>query len=182
MKKLDLSEYSRSGYNPGNFIRRALWYLTSVIFFRSLVPYPNSLKKFLLISFGAKLGEHINIKPGVNIKYPWFLKVGDYVWLGEGAWIDNLTTVEIADNVCISQGASVFTGNHNYKKVAFDLVVAPVVLEEGVWLAAKSVVCPGVVLKSHSVVTVGSVVTNSTQPYKIYQGNPAQIVGDRIIE
>ncbi|GIV29578.1 MAG: hypothetical protein KatS3mg028_0644 [Bacteroidia bacterium] len=42
-------------------------------------------------------------------------------------------------------------------------------------VGAKSVVCPGVVVKSHSVITVGSVIVQSTEPYGIYQGNPAVI-------
>jgi putative colanic acid biosynthesis acetyltransferase WcaF len=36
-------------------------------------------------------------------------------------WIDNLDDVSIADNVCISQGALLLSGNHNYKKQIFDL-------------------------------------------------------------
>ena len=74
------------------------------------------------------------------------------------------------------------TGNHNYKKQSFDLIVKPIIIEDGVWVGAKAVVCPGVTLRTHSVITAGSVVTKNTEPYTIYQGNLAVQVKKRIIE
>ncbi|MCK5559754.1 MAG: colanic acid biosynthesis acetyltransferase WcaF, partial [Thermoplasmata archaeon] len=119
---------------------------------------------------------------GVNIKYPWLLGLGNYTWIGEGVWIDNLTHVEIGSNSCISQGALLLTGNHNYKKTSFDLITGEILLEDGVWIGAKSVVCPNVKCKSHSILSVGSVAINDLEPYGIYQGNPAIKIRDRNIE
>jgi putative colanic acid biosynthesis acetyltransferase WcaF len=139
------------------------------------------LKAALLRLFGGRVGRGVVIKPRVNIKYPWFLEVGDAAWLGEGAWIDNLTEVKVGNNVCISQGAYVLTGNHDYKREAFDLILKPVVIEDGVWVGARAVVCPGVTLGTHSVVTVGSVITKDTDPFMIYSGNPARPARRRVM-
>lgn len=98
------------------------------------------------------------------------------MWIGEGVWIDNLGKVKIGNNVCISQGAMLLTGNHNYKKESFDLIVGDITLEDGIWVGAKSVVCPGVTMKSHSILTVGSVLTKDAKEYGIYQGNLAVMV------
>jgi putative colanic acid biosynthesis acetyltransferase WcaF len=38
------------------------------------------------------------------VKYPWNLTVGEYSWIGEGAWLDSLAPITIGSNVCISQG------------------------------------------------------------------------------
>jgi putative colanic acid biosynthesis acetyltransferase WcaF len=84
--------------------------------------------------------------------------------------------------VCISQGALLLTGNHNYKKKTFDLMVGKITLADGAWIGAKSVVCPGVACGSHSVLAVGSVAVKDLKPYFIYQGNPAVPVRERIIE
>ena len=135
----------------------------------------------MLRLFGAKIGKGLVIKPKVNIKYPWFLEIGDHVWIGEEVWIDNLTLVKIESNVCISQGAMLLTGNHNYKKSSFDLITGQITLEDGVWIGAKSVVCPAVTCHSHSVLAVGSIATKDLEPYTIYQGNPAQPIRKRII-
>ena len=64
-------------------------------------------------------------------------------------------------NVCISQGATLLCGNHNFKKPGFDLIIDEIIVEDGVWIGAKSIVCPGVTLKSHSILTVGSVANES---------------------
>jgi putative colanic acid biosynthesis acetyltransferase WcaF len=140
------------------------------------------IKKIWLRLFGAKVGKNVVIKPSVNIKYPWNLEIGNNVWIGEKVWIDNLAKVTIHENVCISQGVMLLTGNHNYKKTTFDLQTGEIILEEGVWIGAQSLVCPGVTCKSHSVLSGSSVLSENTEPYSIYRGNPAVKVKDRIIE
>ena len=131
--------------------------------------------------FGAKIGRKVVLKPGVNIKSPWLLEVKDFVWIGENVWIDNLVKVSIDSNCCISQGALLLTGNHDYKKSSFDLIAREIKLEEGVWIGAKAVVCPGVICYSHALLTVGSVATSNMDAYGIYQGNPAKKVRERKI-
>ena len=182
MNKVDLSKFENSWYDPGNKIKRIFWHLFNFAFLKSFFPYPSGIKILILKSFGAKIGKNVVIKPDVNIKYPWFLELGDNVWLGEGVWIDNLAFVKIGSNVCVSQGAYILTGNHDYKKTAFDLIVKPVTIEDGVWIGAKSVVCPGATLKSHSILSAGSVLSGDTEEYTVYRGNPAVPVKKRVIE
>ncbi|TAE41112.1 MAG: colanic acid biosynthesis acetyltransferase WcaF [Runella slithyformis] len=178
----DLSRYDNSWYNPGPRWKIIAWFLVNSMVLNSFLPIPVWCKCFFLRLFGAKLGTGVMIKPKINIKYPWLLSVGNHVWIGEGVWIDNLTNIVIGDHVCLSQGVMLLTGNHNYKSATFDLEVAPVTLEEGVWIGAKSVVCPGVICRSHAVLAVGSVATKNLAAYGIYQGNPAQWVRARNIK
>ena len=103
------------------------------------------------------------------------------VSIGENVWIDNLVQVTIGSNVCISQGAMLLCGNHNYKLPTFDLIVKPIVIENGAWVGAKSTVCPGVTMSSHSVLSVGSVASKDLASYSVYRGNPATFVTKRII-
>lgn len=135
---------------------------------------------FLLRLFGAKIGKQVRIKPGIHIKYPWKLVIGDYSWLAD-CYIENLDMVNIGTNCCISQQAVLITGNHNYTKVGFDLLTSPILLEEGVWIGASAKVCPGVTLHSHAVLTMGSVASKKLEAFGIYQGNPATKVKDRVI-
>ena len=92
----DLSHYDNSWYNPGKggFIR-IVWYFINVLFFINPLNPFSCIKVRLLRLFGAKIGKGVVIKPKVNIKYPWRLEVGNYTWIGENAWIDNLANVKI---------------------------------------------------------------------------------------
>lgn len=179
--KTDLSKFNNSWYKPGSALKRVLWYCVNATFFNS--PFPIvSIKIFLLKLFGARVGKGVVIKPYVNIKYPWRLSIGNYVWIGERVWIDNLGFVVLNDNSCVSQGAMLLCGNHHYKKVAFDLIVGNITIEEGAWVGAQCVVCPGVKVGSHAVLTVNSVATSHLAPWGIYQGNPAVRIKERVIK
>ena len=180
--KVSLKSFNNRWYKPGGFLKIYLWYIINNFLINTYLPLPYFLKISVLRFFGAKIGKKVYIKPKVNIKYPWLLQIGDNVWIGERVWIDNLAQVTIMSNVCISQGAMLLCGNHNFKKSSFDLIVGEIVLEDGCWVGAKSIVCPNVTLKSHSILTVGSVANKDLKPYAIYKGNPAVKINERVIE
>ena len=180
--KTSLENYTTGDFKIGKgIIIQLFWYITNVLFFINPLNPISSLKVFLLKLFGAKIGKDVVVKPGVNIKYPWKLTVGNYVWIGENVWIDNLDKVEIANNAVLSQGAILLCGNHNFKKPSFDLITKPITVEEGVWIGAKSIVTGGVICKSHSVLAVNSVASANLEEYTIYRGNPAEKVKIREI-
>ncbi|PQA60096.1 WcaF family extracellular polysaccharide biosynthesis acetyltransferase [Siphonobacter curvatus] len=179
---VDLSRYQQLPQYSSKSWRNRLWFVINALLFASNWPIPVSLKIWILRKFGATIGTGVMIKPSVNIKFPWLLEIGDYVWIGEEVWIDNLVQVRIGSNACLSQGAMLLCGNHNYKSSRFDLMTAPITLEAGVWIGAKSIVCPGVTCFSHAMLAVGSVATTNLEAYGIYRGNPAAKVRTRVIE
>ena len=130
--------------------------------------------------FGASIGRGVVIKPNVNIKYPWRLSIGDYSWIGENVWIDNLANVHIGNNCCISQGAMLLCGNHDYKKETFDLKTGEIRIEDGAWVGARCTVCPGVNIGENAVLSVGSVTSKNLESNGIYQGNLAILKRNRI--
>ena len=182
MTKTYLKNYNNNNYRPGNFFVIIIWYFLNHLIIKNSFITSSSFKIILLKLFGSKIGKGVIIKPGVSIKYPWNLIIGDYCWVGEDVWIDNLEMVIIENNVCVSQGAMLLCGNHNYKKSEFNLIVSKIIIKNGAWIGAKSIVCPGVIVDNHSVLSVGSVATQNMEPYSIYQGNPAKKIKNRVIE
>jgi putative colanic acid biosynthesis acetyltransferase WcaF len=181
--KTDLANYDNTSYKPGkNVIVRGIWYIINVFFFiNPLNPFV-WIKVFLLRIFGARIGIGAVIKPSVNIKYPWRLSIGNHVWIGEKVWIDNLDEVVIGDNCCISQESLLLTGNHNFKSKNFNLITGAIVMEDGVWIGARSLVTLNTKCLSHSVLSAGSVLSSNMDAYSIYKGNPAIKIKERIIE
>ncbi len=173
-KKFDTKDFDHGA----STLKQLLWYFTSAIFFRSGLMPASVVLVWILKFFGAKIGQDVRVKPYIHIKFPWKLALGDHSWLAE-CYIENLAPVIIGKNCCVSQNATLMTGNHDYKSTGFDLITKPIVLEDGVWIGANAIVCPGVVAHSHAVLAVASVANKDLEAYSIYRGNPAVLVRER---
>ncbi len=180
---MHLDNYSLGSYTPGApYWKQLLWhFLGSPIVESNWLPI-STLKVWVLRSFGASIGQQVRIKPGVRVKFPWRLTVGDCVWIGESTWIDNLAPVVLESHVCLSQGVYLCTGNHDWYHPNFKLIPAPIHIHESSWIAAKSVIGPGVTVGRGAVLTLGGVTGRSLEPMTIYAGNPAQPIKSRVRE
>jgi putative colanic acid biosynthesis acetyltransferase WcaF len=172
--RVQLDTYNNDWYSPGRSVLwRAAWLFVGLPLLRaSLLPF-SGLRVALLRLFGAHIGAGTVIHSEVSVKYPWLLEMGDNCWLGERVWIDNLTTVRLGDDVCISQGCYICTGNHDWSDPSFGLIIRPVELKSGSWAGAMSVLLPGVSLHEGAVAGAGSVVAQSIPAYEVHTGNPA---------
>jgi putative colanic acid biosynthesis acetyltransferase WcaF len=159
----------------------ALWLLAQSVLVSSRIP-GSAHRCWLLRAFGARVGKRVRIKPGVRVKFPWRLEIGDHSWVGEDVWIDNLAPVTIASNCCISQRAYLCTGSHDWSRPTFDLIVRPIHIEQAAWVAACSTIGPGVTVGEGAVLGLGSVATRDLEPWTIYSGAPAKPVRKREIK
>lgn len=175
-----LDQYTVGQYTPGApYIKQLLWYFFGQPLLRSYWLPISRLKVKLLQMFGAQVGEGVRVKSGVTIKFPWRIAIGDYVWLGEKVWLDNVIDIRIDDHVCISQGAYLGTGNHDWCDPNFALRLSAIHLKSKCWIGANAVVGPGVTIGEGAVLCLGSVTGKSLDPMTIYSGNPAQPVKSR---
>jgi putative colanic acid biosynthesis acetyltransferase WcaF len=180
MKQPDLSLYDNSWYSSGRSrIVEALWFFIGLPILRCRLLPSSLVRSAILRLFGATIAQKVVLKPGVRVKFPWLLSIGGSSWIGEDVWIDNLVLVTVGANVCISQGAYLCTGNHDWSDPAFGLRVQSIVLEDGSWVGARAVVCPGVTIEECGIAAAGSVVTNNIPAYEIHAGNPARLLRRR---
>lgn len=180
----DHSGMKLDAYTVGDFSRGApkavelLWQILQAAFLSSWIP-GSAHRRLLLRLFGAKLGKRVTIKPGVKVKFPWRLEVGDYSWIGEHVWIDNLAVVKIGANCCISQDVYFCTGNHDWSRPSFDLSCHPITLGDSVWIGARGTLAPGAGAGDGAVLAMGSVAVRTLQAWTIYRGVPAEPIGPR---
>ena len=147
-------------------------------FVRSWLP-GSSFRVALLRLFGAKIGKGVVLKPGLKVKFPWKLEIGDYSWIGEDVWIDNIGKVSIGSNSCVSQGAYLCTGNHDWSSETFDLKIGPIKIGNQAWVGAFAYLSPGVTIGDGAVISMASVVRGSIDSWTINSGNPAQLASAR---
>ncbi len=175
-----LRDFDNGWYDPGrSFLWQAGWFLIGLPLLRCPVLPWSGMRVRLLKLFGACVGARVVIKPGVRVKYPWRLTIGDDCWIGEDCWIDNLAQISIGSDTCLSQGVYLCTGNHDWSDPQFGLIVKPIALGPGSWVGARSLIAPGVEMGVSAVAAAGSVVTKSIPAYEIHGGNPAVFVKRR---
>lgn len=137
------------------------------------------MRSTLLRLFGARIGNGVVFKPRILIKFPWKLAIGDNTWVGEGVWLDNVDQITIGSDCCLSQGVYVCTGNHDWSKETFDLVIQPVTVNDGAWLGAFARIGPGVTIGEDAVVAMGAVALEDVAENTVVQGNPASVLRQR---
>lgn len=183
VKDVFLKSFKKGNFNKGaGKMKISIWYFVNALFVRASWNPFSRPKLYLLRLFGAKIGVGVILKNNVLIKSPWFLTIGDDCWIGENVWIDNIERVTIGSNVCISQGALLLTGNHDYKNSSMPYRNAPIVIEDGAWIGAKTTICAGVSVHRNAILTVGSMTSKDLEENGIYQGVPAVKIRTRLIE
>ena len=164
-----LNKYSSKDFSRGRSRGvELLWLMISGFFISSWLP-GSSWRVFTLSIFGARIGRSVVIKPGLVVKFPWRLSVGDHSWLGERLWVDNLGEVVIHSNVCISQGVYLCTGSHDWAEEKFDLIVRPIEIKSHAWICAMAVIGPGVCINEGAIVALGAIAVKDVLPWMIYQ-------------
>ena len=143
-------------------------------------PIPGSeWRSAILKLFGAKIAAGVVIKPRVRVKFPWRLEIGANSWIGEDTWIDNLAAVRIGRDACVSQGAYLGTGNHNWSSPRFDLMTAPITIEDQCWVGARTTLAPGTHMEVGAVLGMGAVASGRLKGWTIYSAGQAAERGPR---
>lgn len=178
---VDLSQTDSHALDRGRpALVEALWYFVAQPLVASRMIFSPAIRVAILRLFGAKIGRGVVMaKPGLTVKFPWRLSIGDFCWFGAGVVIDNLSPVTIGSNVVVSNEVYFCTDNHDYSDPRMRLFHKPITLEDGSWAAVRCLLCPGVTLGAGAVASAGSVVLKNIPPYEIHAGNPARFVRRR---
>ena len=111
-------------------------------------------------------GDNCGFSEGVNIDYTGGLVLGNRVWLSEGVKI--FTHNHIMD----------FSGNDEGKGCE----ATPLVIQDRVWVGSRAIIMPGVgEIGRGALISSDSYVHGKVPPYAIVMGNPAKIVGFRLL-
>ena len=152
---VDLSSHRNDGFDPGRpFAVRAAWVIVEALVLLNPVVTSYRLKRTVLRIFGARIGEGVVIKPNVHVKFPWRLRVGAHSWLGERSWIDNFVEVTIGTNACVSQGAYLCTGNHDWNDPTFRRIEQGIAIGDGAWIGAFARIAPGIAVDPDELVAL----------------------------
>ena len=163
-----------------NKLARLSWNCFALAFFRPFGgPLFRYYRSFLLRLWGAKVGKHCAIAASGKIWAPWNLTLGDFVAVGSRAELYNVASIIMGSNITVSQDAYLCTASHNIAYLKKPLVFKQIMIGDSAWVAAKSIVLPGVTIGAGAVVAAGSVVVKDVEPWTVVGGNPAKFIKKR---
>jgi putative colanic acid biosynthesis acetyltransferase WcaF len=160
----------------------ALWVLTRCFFFTTSLPWPNGMKRVLLRRFGAKVGKGVVIRPGVYVHFPWRLVVGDHCWIGDSCQLLNIAPITFEDHVALAHEVYLAAGGHDIRSATMAGKHAPILIKTGSWVASRAFIGPGVTVHERVVVGAAAVVMRDVGPDVVVAGNPAKVIGPRVID
>lgn len=173
---------ARMPYPKWTYPTRALWQLVQFSIWRLAWRRIVYLRPALLKLFGASLPYHCLICGGVEIYFPWELRIGSHVAISDHVVFYNLAGITLGDRVVISQDAYLCGGTHDYTRPNYPLKRLPIVVEDDVWIGAGAFIGPGVRIGRGAVVGARAVVFKDVPPWKVVAGNPARIIKDRVLK
>lgn len=162
-------------------LKNILWGLCNKTIFRYS---PRILRKWRILLvriFGGNIDYSCSLHPKTIIDYPWNLKMAHQASLGENTWAYGLDKIDIGKNTCIGKDVYLLTGSHDISSKNFDLQTAPILIEEGCWLATGCYILPGIKIEKYSVISAGSIVVKNVEAFSVIGGNPANFIKKRII-
>ena len=116
------------------------------------------------------------------------LSFGKNVQINDYVHISAMRSVVIGDGVLMAGKIYISDNSHGFYKEGFSqsspeekpieraYFVAPVSVEDNVWIGEGVVVMPGVSIGKGCIVGANSVVTKSIPPYSMAVGNPARVI------
>jgi len=94
----------------------------------------------------------------------------------------NQGNITIGSNTVISQKTYLCASSHDYTKSDFPLILKPITIGNGVWVAADAFIGPGVRIENNAIIAARAVVNKKVDENAVVGGNPAKQIKTRIIE
>lgn len=141
------------------------------------------LRAFLCRGIFKSTGDKINVEHGAYFGKGNELSIGSRSGIGLNARIQG--PVSIGDNVMMGPEVHIYTRNHDFSRRDIPMIdqgdthSEPVIIGDDVWIGARSIILPGVIIGTGAIIAAGSVVTKSVAPYTIVGGNPAKLIKER---
>lgn len=161
------------------FFKAWLWRLLGAPLFRASFHNWYPLRRTLLRIFGTKLQPTTRVRASARIDRPWNLAAGALTIIGDDAIIRARAPITIGDRCVISQLAILSTCARDPSAAHHPKRIAPITIEDDCWIAADTLVLPGVTVHAGTVVGARSVVETDLPGWRIAVGEPAQPRGER---
>lgn len=142
----------------------------------------NAIWRMLLSSCGR--GVHLDHR--VYIKFPWLVSFGSDVSVNRGTefycGLRAGSRILVGSNVRIAPNVRFHAAGHDPDHPDLPETGADIVVGDGVWIGAASLVLQGVTIGRDAIVAAGSVVTKDVPAGCVVGGVPARVIRQRRVD
>jgi len=112
------------------------------------------------------------------------IEIGNQVFIGNGCTFSAGSRISVGDHCLVStcvrihdnDGHPLDSDRRRRGEPIRNDEIAPVVIEENVWIGASATILKGVRIGRNAVIGAGAVITQDVPPDSVVAGNPAQVV------
>ena len=168
-----------ASFSLGNRLARVVWGLAWLLLARFTPPPLHAWRRLVLVAFGASIGRGARVHGSARIWLPTNLELGEQVLVGPGVRLYNQGHIRIGARSVISQRAHLCASTHDIADPHFQLVLRPISVGVGCWIAAEAFIGPGVTVGDRAVIGARAALFGGAEPDGVYSGNPAQLIKRR---
>lgn len=149
-----------------------------ILNFVGLIP-SHTIRNSIYRVSGVKIGKKSYIHYGARFYLPSNIQIGQGTIIGDHAFIDGRDRVSIGNNVDIASEVRIYNSEHDIDSEFFTATIAPVIIEDYVFIGPRVTILPGVKIAYGAVIAAGSVVTKDVEPQTLVGGVPAKFIRTR---
>ncbi len=143
-----------------------------------LVPSHTMRRAFYRL-VGMSIGAGSSIHMRLTLYNPAGISIGEDTIVGEKCTFDGRANLTIGNHVDIASEVMIYNSEHDINDPQFGAIVAPVTIDDYVFIGPRAIILPGVTIGKGAVVGAGAVVTKDVAPNTIVGGVPAKVIGER---
>jgi len=175
-------EYQNS-YTRKNWINRCK---RSCVKIDQSVSFTGAKHRFSAIRIGcdAEIARGAELYISSDISNQATITIGERCYIGQYSNLGAYCPITIGNDTMIGPFCHIVSGNHRFDRRDISMSqqghsVAPVVIDEDVWLGTHVVVLPGVTIGKGAIVAAGAVVNKDIPSYEVWGGVPAKFLKER---
>ena len=175
-KELSIKEAAQKSTNRILNIFLDFWLL--ILTLVGCTPF-HTIRYFFYYISGMKISPKAHIHMWARFYSPSGITIGEDTIVGDHAFLDGRAELKIGNHVDIASEVMIYNSEHDINSEDSRAILAPVEIEDYVFIGPGAIILPGVKIGKGAVVAAGAVVTKDVTPFAIVGGIPAQVIGER---